>query len=196
MVVDGAVVMMENIIRHFVAYARPGAPTIRPCDCRCDPRTLATRCSGGVLCHCHHHTAYMPIFTLQRIEGRLFRPMAWTVLCIAGCDDVFHFYRSGAKPAYSFAGIQGGGATGSWSFWRPISEAGSLGDRSSLDHCRVGVMPSPERSTWDSAGVIGSEFCRIWMKARSGRAAPAHSTSLPEGEKICRRERFVLRVIS
>jgi cobalt-zinc-cadmium resistance protein CzcA len=24
-------------------------------------------------------TAYMPIFTLQRIEGRLFRPMAWTV---------------------------------------------------------------------------------------------------------------------
>jgi cobalt-zinc-cadmium resistance protein CzcA len=24
-------------------------------------------------------TAYLPIFTLQRIEGRLFRPMAWTV---------------------------------------------------------------------------------------------------------------------
>ena len=24
-------------------------------------------------------TAYMPIFTLQRIEGGLFRPMAWTV---------------------------------------------------------------------------------------------------------------------
>jgi heavy metal efflux system protein len=24
-------------------------------------------------------TAYMPIFTLQRVEGRLFRPMAWTV---------------------------------------------------------------------------------------------------------------------
>src|SRR5207245_8993067 len=24
-------------------------------------------------------TAYVPIFTLQRVEGRLFRPMAWTV---------------------------------------------------------------------------------------------------------------------
>ena len=24
-------------------------------------------------------TAYMPIFTLQRVEGRLFKPMAWTV---------------------------------------------------------------------------------------------------------------------
>jgi cobalt-zinc-cadmium resistance protein CzcA len=24
-------------------------------------------------------TAYLPIFTLQRVEGRLFRPMAWTV---------------------------------------------------------------------------------------------------------------------
>src|SRR6202040_1059164 len=24
-------------------------------------------------------TAYVPIFTLQRVEGRLFKPMAWTV---------------------------------------------------------------------------------------------------------------------
>ncbi len=24
-------------------------------------------------------TAYLPIFTLQRVEGRLFHPMAWTV---------------------------------------------------------------------------------------------------------------------
>ena len=24
-------------------------------------------------------TAYLPIFTLQQVEGRLFRPMAWTV---------------------------------------------------------------------------------------------------------------------
>ena len=24
-------------------------------------------------------TAYLPIFTLQRVEGKLFRPMAWTV---------------------------------------------------------------------------------------------------------------------
>ena len=24
-------------------------------------------------------TAYLPIFTLQRVEGRLFKPMAWTV---------------------------------------------------------------------------------------------------------------------
>jgi len=24
-------------------------------------------------------TAYLPIFTLERVEGRLFKPMAWTV---------------------------------------------------------------------------------------------------------------------
>ena len=24
-------------------------------------------------------TAFLPIFTLQRVEGRLFRPMAWTM---------------------------------------------------------------------------------------------------------------------
>ena len=39
-----------------------------------------TKCSGpvfyaiGIII-----TAYLPIFTLQRVEGRLFKPMAWTV---------------------------------------------------------------------------------------------------------------------
>ena len=30
-------------------------------------------------------TSYLPIFTLQAVEGRLFKPMAWTVsICAAG----------------------------------------------------------------------------------------------------------------
>src|ERR1035438_9159744 len=76
MVVDGAVVMIENIIRHLSRH-RNGAP----------PKT-----SGEMIREACHEvqrpvfyaiaiiiTAYMPIFTLQRVEGRLFRPMAWTV---------------------------------------------------------------------------------------------------------------------
>jgi cobalt-zinc-cadmium resistance protein CzcA len=74
MVVDGAVVMVENIVRHLN----------RPEEA---PRTLVQRIRTAA-----HEvqrpvfyaiaiiiTAYLPIFTLQRVEGKLFKPMAWTV---------------------------------------------------------------------------------------------------------------------
>jgi cobalt-zinc-cadmium resistance protein CzcA len=74
MVVDGAVVMVENIVRHLN----------RPEEA---PRTLIDRIRTAA-----HEvqrpvfyaiaiiiTAYLPIFTLQRVEGKLFKPMAWTV---------------------------------------------------------------------------------------------------------------------
>ena len=74
MVVDGAVVMVENIVRHLN----------RPEEA---PRTLVERIRTAA-----HEvqrpvfyaiaiiiTAYLPIFTLQRVEGKLFKPMAWTV---------------------------------------------------------------------------------------------------------------------
>jgi cobalt-zinc-cadmium resistance protein CzcA len=74
MVVDGAVVMVENIVRHLN----------RPEEA---PRTLTDRIRTAA-----HEvqrpvfyaiaiiiTAYLPIFTLQRVEGKLFKPMAWTV---------------------------------------------------------------------------------------------------------------------
>ncbi len=35
----------------------------------------------------------MPIFTLQRVEGRLFRPMAWTVaFALLGAIDILDFH--------------------------------------------------------------------------------------------------------
>jgi cobalt-zinc-cadmium resistance protein CzcA len=49
MVVDGSVVVIENIVMRPVFFAR------------------------AIII-----TAYMPIFTLQSVEGRLFKPMAWT----------------------------------------------------------------------------------------------------------------------
>ncbi len=73
MVVEGTVVMVENIIRHL-----GHGP---------EKKTVAERIRAAA-----HEvqrpvfysitiiiTAYLPIFTLQRVEGRLFRPMAWTV---------------------------------------------------------------------------------------------------------------------
>ena len=75
MVVDGAVVMVENIVRHLSHR-------------RADSTTSSTE----VIFEAAHEvqrpvffavsiiiTAYLPIFTLQAVEGRLFKPMAWTV---------------------------------------------------------------------------------------------------------------------
>ncbi len=76
MVVDGAVVMVENIVRHLSQRKNHD-----------ETRTVMQAISEAA-----HEvqrpvfyaisiiiTAYLPIFTLQRVEGRLFKPMAWTV---------------------------------------------------------------------------------------------------------------------
>ena len=73
MVVDGAVVMVENIVRHL-------------------GRSNGTKSTMASIREAAHEvqrpvfyaiaiiiTAYLPIFTLQQVEGRLFKPMAWTV---------------------------------------------------------------------------------------------------------------------
>jgi len=76
MVVEGTVVMVENIIRHIGHDHHDH-----------ENKSVAERIRAAA-----HEvqrpvfysitiiiTAYLPIFTLQRVEGRLFRPMAWTV---------------------------------------------------------------------------------------------------------------------
>jgi cobalt-zinc-cadmium resistance protein CzcA len=73
MVVDGSVVMIENIVRHLSQ--------------KDDTRTAGQRireASHEVLRPVFFARAiiiasYLPIFTLQAVEGRLFKPMAWTV---------------------------------------------------------------------------------------------------------------------
>jgi cobalt-zinc-cadmium resistance protein CzcA len=74
MVVDGAVVMVENIVRHLG----------RPNDTGRTPRQKIFDAAHEVQRPVFYAvaiiiTAYLPIFTLQRVEGRLFKPMAWTV---------------------------------------------------------------------------------------------------------------------
>jgi cobalt-zinc-cadmium resistance protein CzcA len=73
MVVDGAVVMVENIIRHIGEdpEKKPVAARIR--DAAHEVQRPVFYAITIII------TAYLPIFTLQRVEGRLFRPMAWTV---------------------------------------------------------------------------------------------------------------------
>jgi heavy metal efflux system protein len=74
MVVDGAVVMVENIVRHL---HRKGNGTMTPEDKIRDAAHEVQRPVFFAILIII--TAYLPIFTLQAVEGRLFKPMAWTV---------------------------------------------------------------------------------------------------------------------
>ena len=72
-VVEGAIVLIENIVRQL-------------------DHSDGTKSSNEIIGFASHEvqrpvfyaivitiTAFLPIFTLQRVEGRLFHPMAWTV---------------------------------------------------------------------------------------------------------------------
>jgi cobalt-zinc-cadmium resistance protein CzcA len=74
MVVDGAVVMVENIVRHLTHSERTTKTIIeRIRDAAFEVQRPVFYAIAIII------TAYLPIFTLQRVEGRLFKPMAWTV---------------------------------------------------------------------------------------------------------------------
>lgn len=73
MVVDGAVVMMENIVRHLNREADQRAPLERIREAAHEVQRPVFYAIAIII------TAYLPIFTLQQAEGKLFKPMAWTV---------------------------------------------------------------------------------------------------------------------
>ncbi len=76
MIVDGSIVMVENIFR-IVTHKQEHGESY---DLRSVVQTAAREVARpivfaiGIII-----TAYLPIFTLERVEGKLFRPMAWTV---------------------------------------------------------------------------------------------------------------------
>jgi len=74
MVVEGAVVMVENIVHRL---NRPNLENESPQDkIREAAHEVQRPVFYAILITI---TAYLPIFTLQEVEGRLFKPMAWTV---------------------------------------------------------------------------------------------------------------------
>ncbi len=97
MVVDGSVVMVENIVRHLSHGRREDVTVgqqIREAAHEVQRPVFYAR--GMII------TAYLPIFTLQSVEGRLFKPMAWMVTfallgalvffspaCACACEPAF-----------------------------------------------------------------------------------------------------------
>ncbi|MGC1870709.1 MAG: CusA/CzcA family heavy metal efflux RND transporter [Acidobacteriaceae bacterium] len=74
MVVDGTVVMVENIVRRLARKEEDDkSPYERIREAAHEVQRPVFYAIAIII------TAYLPIFTLQSVEGRLFRPMAWTV---------------------------------------------------------------------------------------------------------------------
>jgi len=74
MVVDGSVVMVENIVRHLSHQRKDSlSPSQQIREASHEVQRPVFFARGMII------TAYLPIFTLQAVEGRLFKPMAWMV---------------------------------------------------------------------------------------------------------------------
>ena len=73
-IVDGAVIMTENILRHLAEHKPRGHRVVR--EVQQAAVQVARPLTFAVLIIM---TVYVPILTFQRIEGKLFRPMAVTI---------------------------------------------------------------------------------------------------------------------
>ena len=190
MVVDGAVVMVENIVRHLSRNHEGDSRT--PIDKIREAAHEVQRpvfYAIGIII-----TAYLPIFTLQRVEGRLFKPMAWTVAFALLGALIFSMllapvlsslaFRKGAKewhnPLMVFLTARYRGAL-RWAVSHRYITVGAA------FACLVGAM------LLASSGLIGSEFLphldegAIWTR---GTLAP--STGPTEGTRLMNQARVIL----
>jgi cobalt-zinc-cadmium resistance protein CzcA len=205
MVVDGAVVMMENIMRHLSHHRSDSTPEAGRMP-EAGRITMSRKTPVEMIRDAAHEvqrpvffavgiiiTAYMPIFTLQRVEGRLFRPMAWTVAFALLGAIVFSIFLVPVLAALLFPrGVKE---------WRnPVMEF--LKDR------YRGVVKSAIENRWITVGValaslavaafltfsgiIGSEFLphldegAIWA-----RGAMANSVGETEGTHFTEQNRYI-----
>jgi len=65
--------MVENIVRHL-GHRDPTTPVLRRIRAAAHEVQRPVFYAITIII-----SGYIPIFTLERVEGRLFKPMAWTV---------------------------------------------------------------------------------------------------------------------
>jgi cobalt-zinc-cadmium resistance protein CzcA len=97
MLVDGSVVMIENIIRHLAHNGDLRSPAAKIQDAAHEVQRPVFFARAIVI------TAYLPIFTLQAVEGRLFKPMAWTVTFALFGALVFSIVAAPVMASFAFS---------------------------------------------------------------------------------------------
>jgi heavy metal efflux system protein len=189
MVVDGSVVMVENILRHVGKTDQPKlsiADRIRIAAHEVQKPVFYAR---AIII-----TAYLPIFTLQRVEGRLFRPMAWTVAFALLGALIFAILLAPVLTSYFFK-------PGTHEWKNPLMVFFTRRYRRDLNlalrHRWVtlgiaAVLLGGSLYLW-AGGLIGSEFLphldegAIWA-----RGTLAASTGPSTGERVVHEGRLVL----
>ena len=196
MVVDGAVVMVENIVRHMSHRQYQNGSSGRVTTVMKSPAQAIREASHEVQRPVFYAiaiiiTAYMPIFTLQRVEGRLFRPMALTVAFALLGALTFSILVAPVLASMLFRG-------GVKEWQNPAMAYLTKQYRKRLRWClghrvlTVGIGLAVSLFLAFS-GIIGSEFLphldegAIWA-----RGAMANSTSLTEGERFATQSRHIL----
>lgn len=189
MVVDGTVVMVENIVRHL---SRPDndqrTPKQKIFDAAHEVQRPVFYAVTIII------TAYLPIFTLQRVEGRLFKPMAWTVAFALLGAIIFSMLIAPALASILFP-------KGTREWHNPFMLWLTAGYRRALRFAirmryltvGIGVAGLALALFLGISGVIGSEFLphldegALWVR---GTLAP--STGYTESAQVANRTRVLL----
>jgi cobalt-zinc-cadmium resistance protein CzcA len=188
MVVEGAVVMVENIVHHLSQPRAASRSTLGSIRGSAHEVQRPVFYAIGIII-----TAYLPIFTLQAVEGRLFKPMAWTVSFALLGALIFAMMIAPAISSFVF-----GQKTREWR--NPLMELLTRTYRSSvqvairLRWVTVAIAAGAlGLSAWlATSGVIGSEFLphldegAIWAR---GTLAP--STGPTEGTRLTNQARII-----
>jgi cobalt-zinc-cadmium resistance protein CzcA len=189
MVVDGAVVMIENIVRHLSRKSEDSkTPAERISEASHEVQRPVFYAIAIII------TAYLPIFTLQRVEGRLFHPMAWTVAFALLGALLFSILIAPVLASFAFA-------KGAQEWRNPVMqfliERYRTAVRWAIRHRAVTVgvcvLLVAVGNYLAFSGVIGSEFLphldegALWVR---GTLAP--STGPDEGIRVANQARVVL----
>ena len=189
MVVDGTVVIIENIVRHFsLASSSQRSPQEIIRDAVLEVLRPVFYARAIII------TAYLPIFTLQSVEGRLFKPMAWTVSFALLGALIFAII---IAPVLALIVFRHGVHEWPNPVMNFLREKYRIAVRWAIEHRRatvgVGAVSFVLAVFLMASGVIGSEFLphldegAIWVR---GTLAP--STGPTEGVRIANEARVLL----
>jgi cobalt-zinc-cadmium resistance protein CzcA len=188
MVVEGAVVMVENIVLYMGRQQEHSGHPLDRIRAAAHEVQRPVFYSIAIII-----TAYLPIFTLQRVEGRLFKPMAWTVSFALLGALIFSMLIAPVITSFVF-----GRQVHEWR--NPGMVLLTKGYRNALAYAirfrwatlLVAVGALAASGYLAMSGVIGSEFLphldegAIWAR---GTLAP--STGPTEGTRVMNRARVI-----
>jgi len=186
--VEGAIVLIENIVRHLGHTDGIRTSTERIGEAAHEVQRPVFYAIVITI------TAFLPIFTLQRVEGRLFHPMAWTVAFALLGALFFSIVVAPVLASFAFA-------HGAKEWRNPAMELSlkyyRIGVRWAIRHrgvtvgvAAVGVALAAYLTF---SGAVGSEFLphldegALWVR---GTLAP--STGPDEGIRVANQARVVL----